>query len=680
AALASLAPRSVLFTSRAGDAYLTIGSGTRSVTDTAVDGLELGVGEDVAGEPAGAIFRRRTGLEPRLGSVSLGWPSLQRANDKEPYDAVLGLLADTLHDAGVPTSVVANADGSDGVDPSVNRQAALAFTGTDGVIDEAELGPNLLQADPGSPFGVRSDPDRVVAAFRAAWERPADDGRAVVLVEASDLARAMRYRALVDPDRGTTLIEGAEQDADQLFTRLLAEVDPERDTVLVLAPYLAGKRDLTVAALRTPGSSGGYLRSASTQRSGVVSLVDVAPTILEAVGLSRPLGMEGRGFEVVRSDTGFSDRRDRLASINAASRFRERLLFPTTLVLVLALAVLSAATTVVVAGRRGRQARDVIAFSALAVLAALPVSYLARAFPLEELGDVFYWTFLVGAALAAAGLARFAGRRSGRPHLALVSILVAVVVVPVADVVTGSNLHMSAAFGYSPTGNSRLYGISNYSYGQLASATCFLAAWIAFSKPSRAGRVAAIGVMAALLVVLGTPTWGSDVGGILSFTPTILVFAALLLRYRLRLRVVILAGLATLAAVTAFGFIDLSRPAGERAHLGRLFERIGNEGLEPLISIVDRKLLANLRVSTSSFWVAAIPIALLLWIFLRRWSTRPLGRLHERIPTLHAALVGAVVAAVLGSLLNDSGAIVGGVASLVIAAALINLTMALDAT
>jgi hypothetical protein len=142
-------------------------------------------------------------------------------------------------------------------------------------------------------------------------------------------------------------------------------------------------------------------------------------------------------------------------------------------------------------------------------------------------------------------------------------------------------------------------------------------------------------------------------------------------------------------AVVVFGFVDLARPAAERAHLGRLFERIGDEGLQPLISIVERKLVANLRVSTSSFWVAAIPIAVGAWLFLRQWSeraradgdapsTRPLARVHARVPTLHAALVAGAVAAFLGSVVNDSGAIVGGVASLVLAATIIYLAMDLD--
>jgi hypothetical protein len=242
--------------------------------------------------------------------------------------------------------------------------------------------------------------------------------------------------------------------------------------------------------------------------------------------------------------------------------------------------------------------------------------------------------------------------------------------VPIVDVITGSHLSLSAAFGYSPTGNSRLYGISNYSFGQVAAAACLLAALIASRWPTRRGVTAAIGLLVAVLVVIGVPTWGSDVGGIIAFTPTILVFAALVTGYRLRVRNVLIGLVVTGAAVTAFGLIDLARPEGERAHLGRLFERVGNEGLEPLISIMERKLLANLRVTTTSFWIAAIPVAVAFLIFLARYPTRPLAEARSRIPTLQAGVTSALVAGVLGSLVNDSGAIVGGVTLTVIAVAL----------
>ncbi|MGH9228174.1 MAG: hypothetical protein ACRD07_05465 [Acidimicrobiales bacterium] len=679
AGLADMAPRGVSARATPGAAYLTISAGTRATSDPDVDGQQLAVDQRSAGSTAGEIFERRTGTEPDGTYVSLAWPTLERVNADEPYDVELGLLAETLADAGRGAVAIGNADGSDTVGPSFERQVGLAAVAGDGVVPAGELGVDLLTGDPSRPFGRRLDNDRVMAAFQDAWRAPGGHDGGMVLVEASDLARTMRYRDRVDAARYEQLRAQALADTDALVGSILSSIDGERDAVLMVGPYnLPGDRDLTVAALRVPDAGAGYLRSASTQRAGFLTLVDVAPTVLDVLDIERPDGMEGRPAEVVRSGASLDDRVDTLVTNNAASRFREQLLFPTTLVVVVVMAAVCSAAVVVIARGGWPRVSEAVTFVALADLAILPLSYLARGFPLEDLGIGFYWAFVLIGAVALAGAATLAGRRRRRPRLALVTVLALVLLVPVYDVMTGSNLSLSAAFGYSATGNSRLYGISNYSFGQVAAASCLLAAFLAALLPARRRRLQAVALLVAVLVVIGVPVWGSDVGGILAFTPTVLVFAVLVYRGRIRWPSIAIAAVLTTAAVVGFGLLDLARPAGERAHLGRLFERVGNEGMQPLIDIVERKFLANLRVTTSSFWVAAIPVAIAFVVFLARYPGRPLDRLRRNMSTLQAGLVAAYLAALLGSAVNDSGAIVGGVTLMVLATALAVLVLEPD--
>lgn len=676
AALADLAPRGVSPRSGPGDAYLTISAGTRATTERVVDGQVLALDEQSAGSAAGEIFSRRTGITPSGRFVSLSWPALVRRNAAQPYDAELGLLAETLAKAGVRTSVIGNADGTDSIGVSYERHVGLALASPEGVVDDGSLGKDLLVDDVSRPFGKRLDPAAVRAQFDGAWRRAGDGAGGVVLVEASDLARTMRYRPLVSAGRYDAIRAQALREADVLLADLLADVDPERDSVLLVSPYnLSNDRNLTAVALRAPDLGAGYLMSASTQRAGYLTLVDIGPTILDRFGLDRPVTMEGRPAEVVPSSSSVAQRVEHLVSLNEASRFRERLLTPTTLVVVLGLALVAVGAAVVIAGGRSRRWSSRLALAALVDLAILPASYIARAIPLEEVGLGAYWAIVLGGAALVAVASTWIGRRTGRTCLPLVIVLSLVALVLVGDVTTGSRLSLNAAFGYSPTGNSRLYGISNYSYGQVATAVCLLAAFVAAALPARRGRVLAVGILLATLVVLGLPTWGADVGGVLAFTPTILVFAAVLFGRRIRLRTLVAGALATAGAVTAFGLLDLARPPTQRAHLGRLFERIGAEGLGPLVSIVQRKLLANVEVSTSSFWVAAIPIAIAVWVLVTRHPTRPLEPIRSRVPTIGAGLAAAVVAAVLGSVLNDSGAIVGGVAAMVLTASIVHLVM-----
>jgi len=68
-----------------------------------------------------------------------------------------------------------------------------------------------------------------------------------------------------------------------------------------------------------------------------------------------------------------------LVELNDASRFRENLLTPTTLVVVLLLCSSPRARRVVIAGGRSRRWNQVLAAMALVDLALLPASYVGAA-------------------------------------------------------------------------------------------------------------------------------------------------------------------------------------------------------------------------------------------------------------------------------------------------------------
>lgn len=674
-AIANLAPRSTVADAGPGDAYLTISAGSRATTPGGVDGQVLGVDERSSGSSAGDIFRRRTGSAADGPFVSLTWPTLVRVNGRQAYDADLGALATALTRAHVATAVVANADGRDSVGESYERQAGLALVDHRGVLAGGSLDRGLLTSSPDDPFGVRLDPARVLTAARATWDHPSAGG-AAILVEASDLARTIRYRPLVDADRYDVMWRRALHRTDDLVAALLQQVDPARDTVVLVAPYnRPGDRDLTVVARRGPGAGAGYLRSASTQRDGYLTLVDVAPTVLDALGAPPTATMEGRRATTSSSAAPGTDRIAHLVAANRAARFREQLLTPTSAAAVVLFAVVVALAIAAHANRWPVRARRLIALAALVDLGLLPASYLIGIVDLVALGAVGAALLLATTAAVIAALAAVVGRRWGTGRGALVGVLAVVALVLAIDVVTGSHLSLDAALGYSATGNSRLVGISNYSFGQLAAASCLIAAWVADVRPDRRGIVLSIGVLGAAVVVLGVPTWGGDVGGVLALTPAMLVFAVLVTGHRFRPRLVVLAGAATALAIAAFGLLDLSRPADQRGHLGRLLEQIGDEGAHPLVAVVRRKLAANLEVSVSSLWVAAIPVALALWWFLRRFPDHPDARIRRRFARLRTGLAAALVAAVLGSALNDSGAIVAGVMAVVVGASLVALLM-----
>ena len=490
----------------------------------------------------------------------------------------------------------------------------------------------------------------------------------------------MRFRAL---------FRAALERADALVGRMLAEVDPDRDAVVVVAPSDPGDGvHLTVAALRAPGVAPGLLNSASTRRAGFVMQTDLAPTVLARFGIGRPDSMEGRAYEVegpYRADRSLP----RFVEADREARFRDRMFAPVAATYVTLEILLSLAAALALALTRGPirpGLRRGLSFVALCLMAVVPVTFLSAVLDIATAGP--YLLFVIGGAAALAGVTAAltrvvvgAGRGASPrarlwPMAALLGLLLAL---QIGDVMTGSHLQIATVFGYSPTVGGRFAGFGNLSFGQVATAAILLAGILAHLLGRRWGVRAALAVLAVTLVADGMPIWGSDVGGVLAAVPAFSLVALRLTGRRVSVRRFLALGGGAVAAVVAFGLLDLSRPAPQRTHLGRLLEQMGQDGLGPLTDAIIRKIGANLAVLPTSVWVPLVPsvLAFLAWL---AWGKSPrLEMLRARAPELQPAFVGVLVAAALGFALNDSGIAVPAMMLGVLNPVLVYLTVHWDA-
>ena len=632
------------------DSYATIAAGARTRGATRDAGWAFNADETLGAGTAGEEYTRRTGTPADGELVYLAQPSLQAANRDALFGAEIGALGDALERDGRARAVIANADTVQG-SVQYERTAMTGLADGTGRVPEGRLDDGLLMPDPQAAFGLRLDPAAVQGAFTEAWQP-----RSVVLVEASDLWRA-ELAAATDP--GTATTRYARTTSDALFGELLRQVDPARDAVLVVGPRFAGDQlALTIAALRAPGIDEGYLTSATTRRPGFVQLVDVAPTVLELSGVPVPDAMEGRTFTAVPGPAGDA-RRSALIDANRAAQFRDGIIGLVTAAWIIGQVVLCAAAVMVFAFPRLRPGSRVLAPAALGLLAVPLGIWIAGLFPFFRWGAGAYLAFLVGVAVLVAGVAYLGLRRSPLdPALGVLGALVALLVL---DVVTGAHLQFNTVFGYSPTIAGRFAGIGNLAYAVLGAATIFLAGLLAHRIGGPRGRIVAAVLLVAVCLVDGLPFFGADVGGMLSLVPASAVLLWLLAGRRIRVRTVVIGGLATLLVVTIVGFADLARPAASRTHLGRLFERIGDQGWEGFWTIIQRKASANLGVLGLSIWTLLLPVLfVLLGVFLYRAPGR-LREVQQAIPELRATLVAFGVLAVLGFALNDSGIAIPGV-------------------
>jgi hypothetical protein len=648
-ALAVMSVRSVSAEPSTTEAYATLGAGAR-VEATSEGARAFDASEPVQGGSAADVVARLTGHRPSGRVVDVGGPALVRQNAGLHLSSEPGALGQALREAGLSTAVVGNGDTPGVTAPvdEVHRPVAAALMDDSASVDHGTVSSDLLRADPSAPFGVRADPEKMIAAVQASLVE-AD----VVLVDAGDLDRAVAAEAQAAPGPAAAARRTALMRTDALLGAVERTLPP-RTMLVVFAPVpRTATWRLTPIVVAGDGIPHGYVHSPSTKRGGVVVITDLAPTVLDAVGATTDKGMVGHA---VRYRPGQPDV-SMLRRLDRDTTYREAIYKPVTTGYVILQVLLYLFAIFALSRREGPGSAGAPLRLLVLAAAAFPLaSLLARALPFTTtLGS---WSVLLLTGLSVT-IAAWALRSRRHPLSPLAWIMGITAVVIVADVATGSNLHTSSILGYSLQSAGRFHGIPNTTFAVLTACTVLGCAMHVQYAPRRREAVIAAGLVFVLVVVAdGAPGLGDDGGGIITLVP---LFGLTLYAFRgtrVRLRTLLLIGAVTAGVFLLAAGIDLLRPPESRTHLGRFLASLfDGSGGDVFTTTVLRKQAANFRILSRSVWTWVIPAAALFMLYLLVWERRG-AQLLPRGSALRAGLIAAVAGSVLGFATNDSGPVV----------------------
>lgn len=632
------------------EGYATLGAGTR-VAARDIGGFAFDADSVLEGGSAAQALERRTG-RPVTGEVAVvGGPATRKLNDGRHLTSAPGALAEALHRAGKRTAVVGNADTGYplGERSSILRPAAIAMMDAGGSVDVGAVSRDLLRPDPAAPFGYAAN-DRAVLAEVERALREAD----VVLVDAGDIDRAAEFTAVASGAVAEDVRRRALRETDELLGDVVGRLPEDALLVVVSVVPPDAEWHLTPTVIVGEDIDHGYLHSPSTRRAGVITLTDLAPTILAALDVPVPRGMIGHPLRYRPGDVDI----DRFRTLDRDAAYREGIYLPITLTYITLQAVLYLLAIVAFArlggaGRLGPPLR----FAVLGVAAYPVASFLFRAIPdVAELGAAGV-VVLLG---VIAGLVAMASRARRHPLSPLAWILGLTVAVLALDVATGARLQTSSLLGYSLHTAARFTGFGNTAFATLAATTVLLGAIHVAFAPRRREAVFAVACLFAFVVVIdGAPSLGSDVGGILTLVPVFGLTLLVLSGRRLTTRAVVTAAVVTVVALALATGIDLLRPASTRTHLGRLVGDIADDGFGAFTTTVQRKLAVNFRTYRSP-WSWTVVIIALYMLYVLGWA-RGWRRLLPPGSALRAGVVGTLAAGLLGYAVNDSGVVVTAV-------------------
>jgi hypothetical protein len=427
-------------------------------------------------------------------------------------------------------------------------------------------------------------------------------------------------------------------DASLALARKLRRSLGENNLLIAIARPTGQDDDPLPIGIAGPGFDGD-LTSDSTRTDGYVLSTDVAPTILDHFGIDVPAEMSG---EAIRSEGSVDPAAiETLDARMEVIGHRRGPVIGWSLLVWLGLLALTAAAS------RGRAARPGVRLVGLAVIYMPLAMLLGAALEPGESAEVLLVMF--GApALGVLTLALLRGYR-GLAGAAAITVLAYAV-----DVIAGSPLTSLSLLGPNPGLGVRFYGIGNELEALLAvlvvAGTGAGLAGFAPDWPRQrcGGAFLAIGLVCAFVFAAGR--FGADVGAAIVF-PVGAAVAAAVIAARSR-RGVLLVIVAPFAVLALLAVIDLV--SGANAHLTRSVLDAG--GLGDLADVAQRRLQLSAHSFARPILLLFLPVVVLV-VALAIWRRERLREWLAPVPAVRAGLIGAVAATVVGTLANDSGAL-----------------------
>ena len=554
-------------------------------------------------------------VEPEAGGGATvdRWPAVVAENESLTFDAVPGLLGQTLKENGECTLATGPGSALGGADEG-------GYV-TKWIDDPISLTPSSLRDCSLSVVGVAP-----LTAERRLGEMSGLDGT----VEAID---AMR------PANSLLMVIGVSDLPDE-------------------------RAQLHLALLNGPGFTGGVLESGSTRRAPFVQLSDVAPTVLSQLGIAAPSQMPYQAMRAT-SEPGVDDRVTWFGELAQQADVQGQLTPPFFGLLVLLQAVLYLGAFLILRRHpRDRTRSRVLSFThvvAIAAAAGPAATYLANVLPWWQaqhpVPSLLVAISLSGATLTAIA---FAGPWRSHPFGPAGAVAGLTAIVLVGDLLAGAQLQLASLAGYSPIVAGRFVGFGNLAFAIFGTAMLLATAAVVSGRSMRTTTWIVLAMGLAAIIIDGAPFLGSDFGGVIALVPafgTLLILATGRRLSLLRFGGLLAAGVLSVVVIAT---VDFLRPEDSRTHLGRFVQSVIDGDA---VVIVQRKLEANLSLLTNSVLTLMVPLVLVFLAFLVRRPSGLLPWTFVRVPSLRAGLFAVLVLGVVGALVNDSGVAIPAMAA-----------------
>ncbi|WP_139491907.1 hypothetical protein [Brevibacillus dissolubilis] len=585
---------------------------------------------------------------------------LQAENLDQPFTARIGLLGSVLEQHGMQVRFYGNSDGM-GVK---ERNGALFAVNANGTIAEGAVSSGKLTVhDPDYPHGLRTNYTFLLDQLQQN-QKPG-----LTVIQLSDLLRLYRMQNQMHPDQFAKQYDRILRDLDQFLGNLLSTRTSQQMVMLLspdVNPVAQKQKSLLTPAVIWSGGAGlaaeaslRELASATTRQPGIVSGLDVLPTILSWCGVPVPEGIVGHAMEVGKVST-IESFLAKIKRIDYIYGNRSIIMYSYVM---LQIAVLIVAAFFWVWKKAGRypvayRLRRGVRLALLAML-FFPALFLIEPLLLWTVPPAVVFVVMMLFALGGALIVE----RWPLPQL-LFTVAAFTVVSILIDGFTGATAMRRSYMGYDPVIGARFYGLGNEYEGVLIGASILLVAsfyeWWSRKNGRNQKQVSSlhfwlsITAFVIVLFYMCAPTLGTNAGGFLAGAVGFGIALFRLQGWRVGTKGFLLLAGGVCAGIGVLIVMNLSS-TGPLTHVGRVANDIVTGNWAEVIHIVERKLEMNVRLIRVSSWSKVFVLSLVIISLLSLRPDRYLRHLARQYPFLVKGFSGVIAGSLAGLILNDSG-------------------------
>ena len=586
------------------------------------------------------IYENRVGLldkEYAIGNIQIG--RLYNQNENNNYSPYLGALGGSLHDSGLKTSAFGNSD----TDEEIIRTSALIIMDSKGLIDYGNLD-NILIEDIGYPYGFKTDYDKILEEIDNIKSKAS-----VILIDTGDLSRLNSYSNFLSQDIFDYKRNLILKDIDQFIGNLVRTLDKEKSLLMILSPNSGEERiddnKLSPIILWGKDIKKGITTSSTTNREGIVSNLDIAPTVTSFFNISSE-NMSGNPIKSIEKNEALNYIKSISGRINTTSKVRSKtlLIYGIISIIIMMMTVLAFLLNIKIDNRVGKLFRIL-----LLLLYGIPIILtLGSIFTIDSVSK-FFISLIIALGIYISLLKKHNDNRI----MLFISFIFFFIII--FDLLLNGAIARFSVLSHDPIIGARYFGIGNEMAGGFLAVTTLIAGLL-LKKYNN--KFIPISVLLLSIVIVGHPKLGANVGSTIAIVVATIYFILETVEKQLNFKNILLIITITGLVIIIMGYVDVVLNPTP-THLGKTLMSLNEKGVGIVQNIVNRKLLMNIKLVGVSIWTKVLFVNIFVQVTTSHIYEDKITKLLDN--GLGKGVLSGIVGSITGFLLNDSGVMLSAI-------------------